>query len=204
MVAVALLGCAVILAIAFQISKGLAMEAERQDGGAGIESELADAPADGALGSGPTLSVDPKPASAGAGGMGEASGAEHGSAEAPPSAVSGLDHTEEVSSTAPEPGNRTGGRMGTPRQAKEINPVEGHTVSPQPADEIGERARKSSLREHGQTRIPDVTSSDPTSPGAPVLRAPAGASREEAARAVEMIRGTRRSTEPVAASENQD
>lgn len=204
MVAVALLGCAVILAIAFQISEGLAMEAERQGGGAGIESDLEEAPADGALGSGPTLSVDPKPASAGAGGMGEASGAEHGSDESAPRAVSGLDHTDELSSTAPEAGNMTGGRMGTPTQAKEINPAEGHTVSPQPADEIGERARKSPLREQSQTRIPDVTSNDPTSPGAPVLRAPDGASRAEAARAIEMIRGTRRSTEPVAASENED
>jgi hypothetical protein len=100
-----------------------------------------------------------------------------------------------------------GEQQGTPTPAREINPAKGHTVSPQPADEIEERARKGPLRQDSRTRVPNVTSKEPNSPRAPVLEDPngaAGVAATEVAPAIEMIRGTRRSTEPIAASENED
>lgn len=204
-VAVAVLGCAVILAIAFQISEGLAMEAER--GGPGIGSEADEASTDGAFEPGapptgnsrlPTASID---------GLGEETGPDQHSTETPPTTVAGLDQAEELTSAAPESGNMPGEQQGTPTPAREINPAKGHTVSPQPADEIEERARKGPLRQDSRTRVPNVTSKDPNSPRAPVLEDPngaAGVAATEVAPAIEMIRGTRRSTEPIAASENED
>lgn len=203
-VAVALLGCAVVLAIAFQISEGLEMEAAGYGGGQEAPHDKRESPELAGRPSGIPETGGRQTDMAGSGGLGEICGPAHDSTETPACAISGLGHDEGPASAALESGDMTGGQKGTPIPTKEINPAEGHTVSPRAADEIEERAPNNPFREHGETRIPNVTSNDPTSPGTSALEAPNGAASAETAPAIEMIRGTRRSTEPIAAPENQD
>jgi hypothetical protein len=195
----------VILAIAFQISEGLAMETK--GGGPGISDARDERSDDPSHQSGVPVIAETSSAIASASSLGEETGPDQHFTETPPIAVAGLDQAEELTSAAPESGNMPGERQGTPTPPREINPADGHTVSAQPVDEIEERARKGPLRQDSRTRVPNVTSNDPSSPRAPVLEAPngaAGVAAPEAAPAIEMIRGTRRSTEPIAASENED
>ena len=171
-------------------------------GEAELPSETRERPEYASAPTEPSAIAGTNPGKARAGCVGEVSGPEPRSTETTPPEITGLDEEDEPASATLQSGNTTGGRKGTPVSAKEINPADGHTVSPQPADEIEERAPINPFREHGETRIPDVTSSDATSPGRSALGAPNGAPGAEATPAIEMIRGTRRSTEPAAAPEN--
>jgi len=206
-VAVAVLGCAVILAIAFQISEGLAMEGDRRGGGPATAPRAAEGLTGAALEPVPASGVAPDGAVDAETGFGRESGAEQGAAESTPADASGLALALGLTSAPADARATPPARQGTPAAAKEINPAEGHTVSPQPADESGGRARKAPRRPDGQAGTPHMTASDRESSSAPATAASSGTpglTAGETPPAIEMIRGTRRSTEPIAAKDNQD
>lgn len=183
-VAVAILGCAVVLAIAFQISQSLAHDQAirgNEPGNRELDAAV-QAVADG-LPAAPVAVVASDGAVNESGGpeenlglYGETSAEEQGEdsaaglgAESPSSALATPSADERPMSPP---------RQVTPAPMREINPLEGHTIWRQAADEIGEASRMSAERK------PEIA--------------------RAAAPLVEMIRGNRRSSERVPGAENDD
>jgi len=205
--AVAVLGCAVILAIAFQISEGLAIEGESR-GTLAPSPPRADAEPTG---------QPPKPAQTMNAAADEAEAWESGTG---PAAIVTVDQAETTPHDSTDidppaglvlatsgPGTKPSAGKGMPAATGEINPAEGHTVSLHPADEMGEPRRISPPRRDEFVGMPNMTASDHDSSNALGAPAPNGTFDQAADTpppAVEMIRGIRRSSEAIAVTEKED